>query len=176
MSNAVVTKQGTPSKPGETVDTDAAKVVPTSPEVRTEAANREVAEQGKASRAKIGALAKGMTHPARVKDEAVKAVTGKGKGSTKAKPAAKRETGNAAPRLTDEWLSAKKRDVLVKDEVKLPNGAVIAIVGRWTKKTAKGNVPMVTGRIVSGAPDGKSKGDRLNAVAAEVTHVAKAKS
>jgi hypothetical protein len=32
---------------------------------------------------------------------------------------------------------------------------------------------MVTGRIVSGAPDGKKKGDRLNAVPAEVTHVAK---
>ena len=30
---------------------------------------------------------------------------------------------------------------------------------------------MVTGRIVSGAPDGKKKGGRHNAVAEEVTHV-----
>lgn len=206
MSNAIITKQGTPSAPGEVVDTSKAKVVPTSSEVRTEAASREVAEQGKATQAKIGALAKGMTHPVRAKDEAVKAVTGKKPAkkptltaaekkqlkahtdklpnfTAKAKAAAgkpaKRETGNAAPRLTAEWLSFKGKDIVVKDHVKTPDGITIEVIGRWTKKTAKGNVPMVTGHIVAlptaasrDTVKGKEqkKGDRLNAVAAEVTH------
>jgi hypothetical protein len=175
MSNAVVIKQGQPSAPGTVVDTSAAKVVPTSPEVRTEAANREVAAQGKASRAKIGELAKGMTHPVRAKDEAVKAVTGKGKKPSKAKPAKARGAGNGSgptKRITMEWLSAKKKDVAVKDEVTV-DGVVLTIIGRWTKRKGDALIPMVTGRIVSGAPDGKKKGDRHNAVAAEVTHVAK---
>ncbi|MHB8240685.1 MAG: hypothetical protein ACYDHN_01720 [Solirubrobacteraceae bacterium] len=182
MSNAVVVKQGQPSAPGTVVDTSAAKVVPTSSEVRTEAAAREVAAQGKASREKIGELAKGMTHPVRAKDEAVRATTGKGKKPSKAKPAAKpaakaRGAGNGSgpvAKLTTEWLSTKKRDVKVKDEVKLPNGAVITIIGRWTRRAKDGSLtPMVTGHIVLGAPDGKKKGDRHNAVAAEVTHIGK---
>jgi hypothetical protein len=170
MSNAVVTKQGQPSAPGSVVDTSKAKVVPTSSEVRTEAASREVAAQGKASREKIGALAKGMTGGG--KKPAAKAA----KGNTKAKPAAKRGTGNGSgptKRITMEWLSAKKKDVAVKDEVTV-NGVVLTIVGRWTRRAKDGSLtPMVTGHIVSGAPDGKKKGDRHNAVAAEVTHVAK---
>ena len=51
------------------------------------------------------------------------------------------------------------------------NGVVIAVIGRWTKRKGDAMVPMVTGRIVSGAPDGKKKGDRHNAVAEEATHV-----
>jgi hypothetical protein len=177
-TGAITVKQGQPSAPGSVVDTSKAKVVPTSPEVRTEAANREVAAQGKASREMIGGLAKGMTHPARAKDEAVKAVTGKGKKPSKAKPAAKaRGAGNGSgplAKLTTEWLSTKKRDVKVKDQVKLTNGVVITIIGRWTRRAKDGSLtPMVTGHIVSGAPDGKKKGDRHNAVAAEVTHTGK---
>ncbi len=97
----------------------------------------------------------------------------------KAKPAAAkpRSTGNGSgptKRITAEWLSAKKKDVLVKDEVTTAGGAVLTIVGRWTRRAKDGSLtPMVTGRITAGAPDGKKKGDRLNAVAAEVTHVAK---
>lgn len=151
---------------------------------RARAAAKEVAGQRKASQEKIGDLAKGMTHPARAKDEAVKAVTGKG--STKAKPAAAKattgNTGNAFPRITTEWTSAKGKDVKVKDRVRTADGIVIDVIGRWTKKAKDGNVPMVTGHIVAfgaGKQDateggkGKGVGDRCNAVAAEVTHVAK---
>lgn len=168
MSNAITIKQGKPSAPGTVVDTSKAKVVPPSSEVKAEAAQREVAGQSKATQAKIGAAAKKMTHPARAKDEAVKAVTGKGK--SKAKAAKPRGTGNDSgptKRLTDEWLSAKKRDVQVKNQVKLPNGTVIDVIGRWTKRKGDRLIPMVTGRIVSG--EGQ-KGDRKNAIAAEVIH------
>lgn len=82
-------------------------------------------------------------------------------------------------RLTTEWPSKNKRDVKVKDRIRTAEGVVIDVIGRWTKKTAKGNVPMVTGHIVSlpaGATasadgKGKGKGDRFNAVAATSTHV-----
>jgi hypothetical protein len=82
-------------------------------------------------------------------------------------------------RLTNEWPSKSGRDVKVKDRIKTAEGVVIDVIGRWTKKTAKGNVPMVTGHIVSlpagatASADGKSKGkgDRFNAVAASSTHV-----
>jgi len=182
MSNAVVVKQGQPSAPGTVVDTGKAKVVPPSSEVKTEAAAREVAGQRKETQAKIDGLAKKMTGSA--KKPAAKAA---GKGSAKANPAAKpRRAGNGSgpsDRLTTEWLSAKRRDVKVKDRIKTAEGVVIDVIGRWTKKTAQGNVPMVTGHIVSiptdvaldrvpvkGNRDGKKKGDRHNAVAAEVTH------
>jgi len=97
-----------------------------------------------------------------------------------------RSTGNGSgpvARLTMEWTGKDGKDVEVKDRVKTADGTVIDVIGRWTKKTAKGNVPMVTGHIVSiptavalasvpasGEGKGKQKGDRLNAVAAEVTH------
>jgi hypothetical protein len=116
---------------------------------RAKAAAKEVAKQRKATQAKVNDLAGKMT-------------------------GGKKPVGGAAPRLTDEWLSAKKQDAKIKDEVKLPNGAVITIIGRWSKHLKDGGlIPMVTGRIVSGAPEGKKKGDRLNAAAAEVTHVTK---
>lgn len=81
-------------------------------------------------------------------------------------------------RLTNKWPSKTKRDVKVKDRIKTAEGVVIGVIGRWTKKTAKGNVPMVTGHIVkfpagaTASVEGKGKkvGDRQNAVAAECTH------
>jgi hypothetical protein len=161
MSNTVVTKQGQPSKPGEVVDTSKATVVPASPEVRTEAAAREVATQRKETQAKIDGLPKKMTGGAKAKGSKAKA------------PTKTRGTGNGSgpsTRITAEWLSAKKKDVKVKDEVTV-NGVVIAVIGRWTKRKGDAMVPMVTGRIVSGAPDGKKKGDRHNVVAEEATHV-----
>ena len=89
----------------------------------------------------------------------------------KAKPAAsKGKPKGPVARLTETWNSARGKDVKVKDLVKMKDGTIIEVIGRWTKKSAKGNVPMVTGKIVSGAPDGKAKGDRQNAAAAEVTH------
>jgi hypothetical protein len=112
---------------------------------------REVAGQRKKTQAKIDAQARAMTGGS-------KRGTGNGSGPT--------------ARLTDEWLSATKKDVKVKDEVTV-NGIVITVIGRWTRKAKTGNVPMVTGLIVSGAPDGKKKGDRYNTVAAEATHVRK---
>ncbi len=157
MSNVVV-KQGKPSAPGTVVDTSKATVVPPSSEVKSEAAARDVATQRKATQAKIGAAAKKMTGGAKPKAKPKPRSTGNGSGPT--------------VRLTGEWLSAKKKDVKVKDEVTV-NGVVITVIGRWTKRRGDAKMPMVTGRIVSGAPDGKEKGDRHNAVAAEVTHVAK---
>jgi hypothetical protein len=151
MTSTIVTKQGKPSKPGEKVDTSAAKVVPPSPEVKAEAAAKEVAAQRKATQARVGAQAKAMT----------------------AKP---KSTGNGsgpAARLTDVWTGKDRKDVKVKDRVTTAEGVMIDVIGRWTKKTAKGNVPMVTGHIVSAAPDGKKVGDRLNAVAAGCTHAKK---
>ncbi len=169
MSNAVVVKQGQPSAPGTVVDTSAAKVVPTSPEVRTEAANREVAAQRKASQAKIGALAKGMTGGG-------KKPAAKGKGKAKPAAAKSRGTGNGSgpvKRLTHEWVGKDKKDVKVGDHVKLPDGIVMNVIGRWTKRKGDQLVPMVTGRILTGENKGTKKGERKNAVAAEVTHVAK---
>lgn len=147
--SAIVTKQGKPSKPGEVVDTSKAKVVPPSSEVKTEAAAREVAVQKKATQGKIDGLAKKMT-----------GAKPKGKGSTKP-----RGTGNSsgpAVRLTHEWVSVKKKDVQVKDKVKLEDGTTVTVVGRWTKHTKAGNVPFITGTTADGT--------RKNSAASEVTH------
>jgi hypothetical protein len=188
MNSTMVVKQGTPSKPGETVDTDAAKVVPTSPEVRQEVADREVAEQKKQTRAKIGELAKGMTGAHAANKAALDAaLLGKpakrakakpaAKGSTKPKPAVKpRGAGNGAgptARLTTEWIGSDKKDVRTKDRVTMADGTSIEIIGRWTKHTKDGGlIPMVTGRVLLA---GGKKGNRKNAVAAEVTHFPAAK-
>ena len=201
-TGAVTVKQGAPSAPGEKVDTSAAKVVPPSPEVKTEAAAREVAGQKKATQAKIGALAEGMVgtdgqpaatlpHPARVKAVKGRGSSAKAKpAAAKAKPAAKKPaaTKGRVDRLTTEWTGKDKKDVAVKDRVKTAEGIVIDVIGRWTRKTKDGAlVPMVTGHIVSlpagatvAAGDtkksdakGRSKGDRQNAIAAGCTHVKK---
>lgn len=154
MSNVVV-KQGKPSKPGETVDTSKAKVVPPSAEVKQEAAAREVAAQRKKTQASINAKARKMA----------------GGGKSTPKPRSAGNGSGPVVRLTMEWTGKDRKDVKPKDRVKTAEGVVIDVIGRWTKKTAKGNVPMVTGHIVSDAPDGKKVGDRHNAVAAEATHV-----
>lgn len=126
-----------------------------------------------------------ITTPLKQKAEALAAASGKQPPKTKAPK--KRSTGNGsgpAQRLSNEWPSSRGKDVSIKDRVRTAEGIVIDVIGRWTKKTASGNVPMVTGNIVSlpagatvAAGDtkrsdakGRSKGDRQNAVAAEVTH------
>jgi hypothetical protein len=168
-TGAITVKQGEPSAPGEVVDTSKARVVPPSSEVKTEAAAREVAAQGTASRAKIGALAKGMTGSGKP--------AAKGKG--KAKPAAAKPRGGGngsgpVARLTNEWLSKSGKDVKIGDHVKLPDGTVINVIGRWTRRKKDETLtPMITGRILTGENKGTKKGERKNAVAAEVTHVAK---
>lgn len=169
MKGAVVTKQGKPSAPGTVVDTSAAKVVPPSSEVKTEAASREVAAQKKETQAKIGALAKGMTHPARAKDEAVKAVTGKGKKPSKAKPAAKpraakKPASTGGPlRITDSWKGKGGKEVEVGSTVKTADIPSLTIVGRWTKRKGEQTIPFVTGTT----PDGTRK----NVAAADCTVV-----
>jgi hypothetical protein len=195
--STVVVKQGNPSKSGEKVDTDAAPVV-------DRVAAAMAADEGKSVEKKqdIAAKATAMTGTTTVTDRlkeqsrqrsrktperAAKDAARRGT-KAKAKPAAKKpaSTGGPVARLTDEWLSAKGKDVKVGDRVKLPDGIVIDVIGRWTRKSAKGNVPMVTGHIVSipvgaalasvpatGNRSGKKVGDRHNAVAAEATHVKK---
>lgn len=165
MSNVVV-KQGTPSAPGTVVDTSKAKVVPPSDEVTAEHAKEAefMARTHAAGVAERNKKAKAAAKPAV-------------KGKAKPKAAKPRSTGNGSGpsvRITAEWLSTKKRDVLVKDEVTTADGATLTVIGRWTRRVKDGSLtPMVTGRIVSGAPDGKKKGDRLNAAAKDCTHVAK---
>jgi hypothetical protein len=166
MSNAVVTKQGVPSKPGEVVDTSKAKVVPPSSEV--------IAEHAKDAEFMARTHAAGLAEKSKKEQNAkVKATTkapaakaaAKGNGSTKAKPAAKRSTGNGsgpAARLTMEWLSKSKKEVSVKDKVKLADGTAVTVVGRWTKHTKAGNVPFITGTTADGT--------RQNSAASEVTH------
>ena len=145
-AKTLVTKQGKPSKPGTVVDTSKAKVVPASSEVRTEAAAREVATQKKVTQKKVNAAVTKMTKPKS---------TGNGSG-----PVA---------RLTMEWTGKDGKDVAVKDRVTTVEGIVIDVIGRWTRKAKSGNVPMVTGHIVSGSKDRK-KGERQNAIAAGCTH------
>jgi hypothetical protein len=77
----------------------------------------------------------------------------------------KKERGNGSgphTRLTTEWTGKDKKDVQVKDKVKLADGTVITCVGRWTKRTKTGNVPFITGTTADGT--------RKNSAASEVTH------
>jgi hypothetical protein len=164
MSSTVTVKQGTPSAPGEQVDTSAAKVVPASSEVGTETAARETAKGKKATQAKVEKLAKGMTGG--------KKPAAKAKATTR--KATKGNTGNAFPRLTHEWTGKDKKDVQIGDHVKLPDGTVINVIGRWTRHKKDSTLtPMVTGRVLTGENKGTKKGERKSAVAAEVTHVTK---
>ncbi|HEV3318880.1 MAG TPA: hypothetical protein VG053_03980 [Solirubrobacteraceae bacterium] len=111
-----------------------------------------------------------VVHPARAKDGAVKAVTGK-------KPAAAKKpkvegSAKASNRLTDVWPGKDGKDIAIGDTVKAADGHVIKVIGRWSKHLKDGGlVPMVTGHIVSGGT--KDRGARHNAVAAEATHVKK---
>ena len=126
--SAVVVKQGKPSKPGEVIDTSAAKIVPPSSEVKQEVAVREVAAQKAAGQKKIDALAKSMASSAKVGEVKPAATKPRGTGNG----------GGPTVRLTDEWLSAKKNDVKVKDEVTV-NGVVItsSAAGRSAKATRR---------------------------------------
>jgi hypothetical protein len=157
MSNAIVTKQGKPSASGEVVDTSAAKVVPPSSEVKTEAAAREVAEQNKATQAKINGLAKKMTGGAKP--------AAKGKGSTKAKAAAKPSPKKGVPlaRITESWTGKGGKEVVVGSVVKAPGIASLTCVGRWTKRKGEQKIPFITGTT----PDGTRK----NVAAADCTVV-----
>jgi hypothetical protein len=105
----------------------------------------------------------------------------KARDAAKKPTAKKRSTGNGsgpAQRLSNEWPSAKGKDVAVKDLVRMADGTVIEVIGRWTKRKGDALVPMITGHIVkfpagataSAEGKGKKVGDRQNAVAAEVTH------
>jgi hypothetical protein len=158
MSASVTVKQGSPSKPGEKVDTTTAKVVPPSPEV-------EVAEQREATRAKVNDLAGKMTHPSRAKSEAVAKVTGKKAPKAKAaKKAPTRSTNGSGPlRLTESWKGKGGKEVEVGTVVKAPGIASLTIVGRWTKHRKDGLIPFVTGTT----PDGTRK----NVAAADCTVV-----
>jgi hypothetical protein len=142
-NNTVTVKKAAPSKPGEKVDTTKAPVVGVIP--------AEVAEK--------------MEQDGKAKTAAIKA----GK-LTKQERSAGNGSGPHA-RLTMKWTGKGGKDVAVKDKVKTAEGIVIDVIGRWTKKTAKGNVPMVTGHIASNPPEGKKVGDRQNAVATGCTHV-----
>jgi hypothetical protein len=202
-AKTLVVKQGKPSAPGTVVDTSAAKVVPPSSEVKAEAAKRDPdpvkkaagkitsasnAKTGQIKKANAASLARDEEDKRQavltIKDDAESAEGGHKYKRTKATK--KRSTGNgsgpAPARLTMEWTGKDKKDVAVKDRVRTADGIVLDVIGRWTRKAKTGNVPMVTGRIVTfGAAKtdateggkGKSVGDRCNAVADECTHVAK---
>jgi hypothetical protein len=175
MSNAVITKQGKPSKPGEVVDTSKAKVVPPSDEV--------IAEHAKEAEFMARTHAAGVA--ARDKTAKAKATKAKGKGSTKAKTpkakaAAKRGTGNGGgptARITESWAGKGGKEVEVGSIVKTPTGATLKIVGRWSKRKGEAIIPFVTGRIdalpagATVAAKGKGKGDRMNIAAADCTVV-----
>jgi hypothetical protein len=198
----VTVKRTKPSKSGETIDTSKAKPVG----VVQEAAAKMAQEHAATTAAiKAGHLTKKEQAAQRDEDAAAASIArddkdrheavlemnddheaktkghippkgrakaaAKGKGSTKAKEA-------SVHRLTTKWASTKNRDVLVADKVKTPEGVGLLIVGRWTKKTAKGNVPFVTGEVFSlptgkGTPTTKKVGDRMNAAASTLTHVEK---
>lgn len=74
-------------------------------------------------------------------------------------------------RLTKTWKSAGGREVEVHDKVRTNDKVVIDVIGRWTKRTQRGNVPFVTGIITSGTHGDREKGDRLSVAAREVRHV-----
>lgn len=154
MSNAVITKQGKPSAPGEKVDTSKAKVVPPSSEVNTEAVVREAAKQREAGQTGIDNLAKGMTGGAKAQ---------KGK----AKPRGAGNGSGPTTRITDSWKGKDGKEVNVKDRV--THGKFVGIVkARWTKRKGDQLVPMLT--LTLDKPNDKDK-PRHNAPAAEVRHV-----
>jgi hypothetical protein len=120
-----------------------------------------------------------ITTPLKQKAEALAAASGKQ--PPKAKAPKKRSTGNSSgpvQRLSNAWPSSKGKDVAVKDTVRMADGTVIEVIGRWTRRKGDALVPMVTGHIVkfsagataSAEGKGRKVGDRQNAVAAECTH------
>jgi hypothetical protein len=151
MSNAVITKQGAPSKPGEKVDTSQAKVV--------KAAAAKAKDEGKAVERKqaIADAAKKMTGGAKPK-------------APKAKAAKPRGTGNGSgptTRITESWKGKDGKEVEVKDHV--THGELVGVVkGRWTKRKGDTLIPMVT--LTLDKPKDKDKPCH-NAPAKECVHV-----
>ena len=113
---------------------------------------RERSHRNAAKKTTTTKLPKGQTrvHPVEAKKQAVAEASGK---QPPKKPTAKkRSSGNGsgpAQRLTNEWPSAKGKDVSIKDRVRTAEGVVIDVVGRWTRHAKSGNVPCVTGTVVS---------------------------
>jgi cell division inhibitor SulA len=81
------------------------------------------------------------------------------------------QKGALRERLTDEWLSSKGRAIELGDVVQTKDGANVRIVGRWTKRTRDGNVPVVTGKITKGQHEGRKRGSRVSLAARDVAHV-----
>jgi hypothetical protein len=164
----VVTKRTKPSKPGTIVDTAAASVI------------RDEQDRAEA------VLSMNDDHEAKTKGHKFQGVAQKQAAKIVAASKAKTQAikkGSSVHRLTTEWTGKDKKDVAVKDRVKTSDGITLDVIGRWTRKTKAGKlIPCITGHIVSfgsvkGDPTeggkGKTIGDRLNAAAAEVTHVTK---
>lgn len=183
-SKTLVRKQGKPSASGEVVDTSKAKVIPPSPEVKAEAGKRDPDPVKKVA-AKIEADAKAKTEQIKNanaeslrrdeedRKEAVLEMADDAEvaseGHKYKKPATKKSIGNGSgpvARLTSEWLSAKGKDVSIKDRVRMADGTVLVCVGRWSKRKKDGTiVPCITGTTAEGV--------RKNSPAAEVTHTTK---
>jgi hypothetical protein len=150
-TSPVTVKRTKPSAPGTIVDTSKAKPVG----VVQEAAAKMAQERAATTAAiKAGHLTK--------KEQA--AAT-KGKGSTKAKAAAKPspKTGVPLARITDSWTGKGGKEVEVGSVVKAPGIASLTCVGRWTKRKGEQKIPFITGTT----PDGTRK----NVAAADCTIV-----
>ena len=120
-------------------------------------------------------------HPLRQREEATKGVRAQvaaKRKPAKAKPtAAAKKPTHRQDRLTQAWPSKKGREVRKGDTVKLANGLVGTVLGRWSKRVAGKIVPYVTVDITGGVP---AKGDfalstktgvpRATSPAAEVVH------
>jgi hypothetical protein len=180
MSNAVVTKQGQPSAPGEVVDTSKAKVVPPSSEVKAEDGKRAgVPDLKKAL--ETGKLEVAVRKPAAKEPKAKEPKAKAAKGKSSKAPAKPRSTGNGsgpATRITESWSGKGGKEVEVGSVVKTPTGATLKILGRWSKRKGEQIIPFVTGRIEALLPasatvsaKGKGKGDRMNVAAADCTVV-----
>jgi hypothetical protein len=126
----VVTKKTAPSKPGEKVDVNAAKVIPPSAEVR-------VAEDA----AKSKATAKATVSKATAKMT---------KGGTKD---GERVSVKGNP-LTKAWLDKKGVDVKKGDVVKMNDGNVGTVQSRFTMPRTNGDrVPSIAVKV-----EGRAKG------------------
>ncbi len=177
----VTVKRGKPSASGEKVDTANTKVA-LSPEVKAEVGKRDPDPVKKAA-AKIEADAKAKTAAIKnanaeslardeqdrkeavleMADDAEAASEGHKYKKGTAKKA--RSTGNGGPaaQRTEAWLSAKGKDVSIKDHVRMADGTVITVIGRWTRKPKDALfVPCITGLTAEGV--------RKNSPAAELTH------
>jgi hypothetical protein len=122
--STVTTKQGQPSKPGEVVDTSAAKIVPPSSEVKAETNKR-------------GANPKPKKPAAKPEPKA------------KARPTGKTVKGNA---FTKEWIGKNGKPIAKGDKVKDAVSGIVGVVTmRWTRP--KDRVPCVSVEPTSTSTD-----------------------